>query len=106
MSYLTVAAIGFGVAVLVVVPSVMNGFSVEFRKKVRGTLSDLMVYGARPFSFPAEDCYLEIKDEAEKLRTQQSVLDQIYREMRAVPGIAEVSPYVENPALYKHRFGT
>lgn len=103
MSYLTVAAIGFGVAVLVVVPSVMNGFSVEFRKKVRGTLSDLMVYGARPFSFPAEDCYLEIKDEAEKLRTQQSVLDQIYREMRAVPGIAEVSPYVENPALYKHR---
>lgn len=103
LSYISVLIIGFSVIFLVVIPSVMNGFSVEFRNKVRGTLSDLMVWGPRPFSFPAEESYAAYRDPEERKAVQQELLNNIYRKMRDVEGVEEISPYVDNPALYKHR---
>lgn len=103
LSYIAVLIIGFSVIFLVIAPSVMNGFSEEFRNKVRGTLSDLMVWGPRPFSFPAEQSYEAYKDPEERKHVQQELLDEIYRKMRGVEGVEEISPYVDNPALYKHR---
>lgn len=103
LSYISVLIIGFSVIFLVVIPSIMNGFSNEFRNKVRGTLSDLMVWGPRPFSFPAEQSYGAYRDPEERKLVQQELLNEIYRKMRDVEGIEEISPYVDNPALYKHR---
>ena len=102
LSYVSIFVIAIGVWSLVVAPSVMNGFAAEFQAKVRGTLSDLMVWGPRPFSFPNESAYDQLTDERARRSRQLALLDQIYSELRSVPGIAELSPYVDNPALYKH----
>ncbi len=44
-SYVSVIGLAMGVALLVVVNSVMGGFSVEFQDRIRGTLSHLVVEG-------------------------------------------------------------
>jgi lipoprotein-releasing system permease protein len=103
LSYVSICIIAFSVIFLVIAPSVMNGFSAEFRAKVRGTLSDLMVWGPTPFSFPAPESYDSFKDPVERQKVQQQLLNEIYSEMKNVTGVAEISPYIDNPALFKHR---
>jgi lipoprotein-releasing system permease protein len=103
LSYVSVFIIAFSVIFLVIAPSVMNGFSVEFRNKVKGTLSDLMVWGPTPFSFPAPMSYENFKDPEERMAVQQQLLNEIYSEMRNVTGVKEISPYIDNPAIYEHR---
>jgi len=102
MSYLAMLVIAFFVSLLVWVPAIMNGFAHEFRSKVRGTLSDLMVWGPTPFSFPAPSSYVDITDKDKRLAFQESLLKEIYQGFENTPGVGAIAPYVENPALYKH----
>lgn len=102
ISYLAMFGIMSSVWILVVVPSVMNGFGEEYRAKVRGTLSDLMVWGGTPFSLPAPMSYDTIPNEKERIRVQRQILSEIYSNMKSVPGVQEISPYIENPALFKN----
>jgi hypothetical protein len=102
LTYIAVLFIGLAVALLVFAPSIMNGFSEEFLGKVRGTLSDLMVWGPRPFYFPAPPTYQDLGDTEQRRAAQRKHLEEIYKTFRSAPGVAEISPYIENPALYKN----
>jgi len=82
LSLVAVICLGISVAVLVVAPSIMNGFQTEFHKRIRGTLSDLTFASARPFGLP-EDAELEAA-------------------LGELPHVEAVAPYLENPALDKH----
>src|SRR6185503_10480142 len=82
LSLVAVLALSLSVWVLVIAPSVMNGFQVEFHKRVRGTLSDVSLYSGRPFDFPEDP------------RTITA--------LRTIPGVVAVAPYLENPALDRH----
>lgn len=83
LSLVAIAALGLSVFTLVIAPSVMNGFQVEFHKRVRGTLSDVSITSDRPFALPDDPAVI-------------TALEQ-------VPGVVAVAPYLENPALDKHR---
>lgn len=83
LSLVAIAALSLSVWTLVVAPSVMNGFQVEFHKRVRGTLSDVTISSDRPFSLPEDPPTVQA--------------------LEAVPGVKAVAPYLENPALDKHR---
>ena len=82
LALVAVAALMLSFAVLVVAPSVMNGFQVEFHKRIRGTLSDLSIASARPFEMPERP--------------------EIERALARLPHVKAVAPYLENPALDKH----
>ena len=75
VNFLSVAGVMMGVAVMIVVTSVMDGFQVKVREVLRGTLSHLMV---SPNPGPAED------------RTYEDVA----REIRKHPGVLATSPQV------------
>lgn len=83
LSLVAIAALALSVFALVIAPSVMNGFQVEFHKRVRGTLSDISISSDRPFSLPEDP--------------------DTVKAIEAVPGVVAVAPYLENPALDKHR---
>ncbi len=81
LSMIAVFALGAAVWALVLMPSVMSGFQEEFHRRLRGTLSDLTVWSARPFTLPddpAIETYLE-----------------------GLPNVVAAAPYLENPALNK-----
>ena len=82
LSLVAVAALSLSVAVLVVAPSIMNGFQTEFHARVRGTLSDLMLYSKKPFGLPEDE--------------------GIEQALAEVPHVRAVAPYMVNPALDKH----
>lgn len=82
LTLIAVVVLMFSFAVLVVAPSVMNGFQVEFHKRIRGTLSDLTISSARPFEMPERP--------------------EIERGLLRLPHVKAVAPYLENPALDKH----
>ncbi len=82
LSLVAVACLTFSVFVLVVAPSVMNGFQTEFHKRVRGTLSDLAIWSAKPFGLEHDP------------RTEA--------ELAQLPHVTAVAPYMDNPALDKH----
>lgn len=82
LALVAIAALMLSIAALVVAPSVMNGFQTEFHSRVRGTLSDLSIWGGRPFEI------------VEDPRTEAALLE--------VPHVKAVAPYLENPALDDH----
>ena len=75
VNFLSVAGVMMGVAVMIVVTSVMDGFQVKVREVLRGTLSHLLV---SPNPGPAED------------RTYEDVS----REIRRHPGVLATAPQV------------
>ncbi|MEN9762404.1 MAG: hypothetical protein RI906_2230 [Pseudomonadota bacterium] len=78
ISALSVAGIGLGVAALIVVLSVMNGFQKEVRDRMLGVLS-----------------HLEVLASGEALRDWQTVIDQARRDSRIVAG----APFVNGQAM-------
>jgi lipoprotein-releasing system permease protein len=82
LSLVAVMALSLSVWVLVIAPSVMNGFQTEFHRRVRGTLSDVTLYAGRPFDFDEDPATLA--------------------RLKAIPGVTDVAPYIENPALDRH----
>lgn len=80
--YAAVLFLAFSFGVLVFAPSLMNGFRVEFHKRIRGTLSDLTIASARPFEMPERP--------------------EIERALARLPHVKAVAPYLENPGLDKH----
>lgn len=79
ISYIAVGALGLGVAILIIVTSVMGGFQREFHKKIRGTLADISVDAKAFFG---------IKD-GPKLQERIS----------RVPHVVATAPYIENIVL-------
>ncbi len=75
VNFLSVAGVMMGVAVMIVVTSVMDGFQVKVREVLRGTLSHLIV---APNPGPAED------------RTYE----EVSREIRRHPDVLATSPQV------------
>lgn len=75
VNFLSVAGVMMGVAVMIVVTSVMDGFQVKVREVLRGTLSHLIV---SPNPGPAED------------RTY----DDVSREIRRHPDVLATAPQV------------
>lgn len=82
LSLVAVFILSLSVFVLVIAPSVMNGFQTEFHKRVRGTLSDVTISAGRPFDFD---------EDPETLKT-----------LKTMPEVTAVAPYIENPALDRH----
>jgi lipoprotein-releasing system permease protein len=78
ISALSVAGIGLGVAALIVVLSVMNGFQKEVRDRMLGVLS-----------------HLEVLASGESLRDWQLVIDQARRDSRIIAG----APFVNGQAM-------
>ncbi len=78
ISALSVAGIGLGVAALIVVLSVMNGFQKEVRDRMLGVLS-----------------HLEVLASGEALRDWQLVIDQARRDSRIIAG----APFVNGQAM-------
>jgi lipoprotein-releasing system permease protein len=79
ISYVATGVLMLGVAVLLIVTSVMGGFQREFHKKVRGTLSDESVESR---------VYFGITDAA-----------GLAAEIRKDPHVVATAPYVENIVL-------
>ncbi len=75
LSYIIALGMTLGIMLLVIVPSVMSGFSNEFHKKIRGTLSDVIVKSRRAFAMDETD----------------GVEDAVKR----IPGVIQTSPYLE-----------
>jgi len=74
-----VFALGAAVWALVLMPSVMSGFQEEFHARLRGTLSDLALWSARPFSIPDDPA--------------------ISTYLAGLPNVAAVAPYLDHPGL-------
>ncbi len=81
LSLVAVLALGAAVWALVLMPSVMSGFQEEFHRRLRGTLSDLTLWSARPFALPDDPA--------------------IERYLEGLPNVVASAPYLENPVLNK-----
>jgi lipoprotein-releasing system permease protein len=79
VSYAAISVLALGVAVLLVVTSVMGGFQREFHKKIRGTLSDISVESGYYFGITDAPALAE--------------------EIRKEPHVLATAPYVENIVL-------
>lgn len=79
ISYIAILGMGLGVAVLVIVNSVMGGFQREYQSKLRGTASDVTV-----------DCHVfwGIRN-----------WEQLDAVLHRVPGVAATAPEIENIVL-------
>lgn len=80
-----VIAVAFGVFALVTVLSVMEGFKVETRRHIRGSLAHLVIRG------PSDAAMIESED-----------FDQLVRDVDHVAGVA---PFVRAAGLYKTHAG-
>ncbi|MEZ6231344.1 MAG: ABC transporter permease [Candidatus Brocadiaceae bacterium] len=83
ISFFAVAGIAVGVMTLIVVLSVMNGFDQELRKRIRGTLSHIII----------------LKGGLYGLENHKQVIDTI----KTFEHVAACAPYVEGPALIRLR---
>jgi lipoprotein-releasing system permease protein len=83
LAVVAIVALALAVIALVLAPSVMNGFQAEFHGRVRGTLSDLRLWSEQPFA---------VKRDAD-----------VESRLESIPGVVAVAPYLETPALDKHR---
>lgn len=101
LTFLAIFVIMSATTILIVAPSVMNGFSREFLKKVRGTQSDMKIWGPRPFTLPNPAIFENLEDLDEREEKQLEILDEITTTIQGIKGVEAISPYVENPALYK-----
>jgi len=83
LNLLCVLAVALSVMVLIVVLSVLWGFDREFRARIRGTLSDIVVDN----------------------RWGEGISDyeELQRELEAVHGVKATAPYIEQLVLVSHR---
>jgi len=84
VSYVAACVLPLGVAVLIIVTSVMGGFQQEFHKKIRGSLADVSAKSKE---------YFGIEDP-----------DGLMREAEAFPHVQEAAPFVETIALLDTQF--
>lgn len=73
----SILGVGLGVASLLVVQTVMNGFGEEHRLRIRESFGDCQVLGAAPIEQP----------------------EALAKQLSARPEIASAAPYAEGPAL-------
>lgn len=85
LTYLIMVQMTVGIMLLVIVPSVMTGFSQEYRKKLRSTLSDVTVESRKAFGI----------DEKE---------DGVEAGALGIEGVAATSPYLETIAIVDDPF--
>src|ERR1700723_2119078 len=82
ISWFSLIGIGLGVATLIVVMSVMNGFRVELFQRVLGLNGHFNIYAM----------------EGGQLHNFEPIEDRI----RKIPGVLSVSPTIEGQALVTH----
>lgn len=73
----SILGVGLGVASLLVVQTVMNGFGEEHRLRIRESFGDCVVIGSQPIANP----------------------DALIATLRADPAVLGATPYAEGPAL-------
>jgi lipoprotein-releasing system permease protein len=76
----SILGVGLGVASLLVVQTVMNGFGEEHRLRIRESFGDCQVLAAAPLERP----------------------EALAKQLAARPEVAAASPYAEGPALARH----
>ena len=76
----SILGVGLGVASLLIVQTVMNGFGEEHRLRIRESFGDCQVTGAAPIERP----------------------EALAKELAASPEVASASPYAEGPALARN----
>lgn len=79
ISYIAIGVLALGVAILIIVTSVMSGFQREFHKKIRGSLADIAVESKQYFGI-------------EDVETLQATIEK-------VPRVTATSPYIEHIVL-------
>jgi lipoprotein-releasing system permease protein len=82
--YFSIAGVAIGIMVMIVVTSVMGGFSRDLRTRIRGMQADLVVIPATPNVF--------LRD-----------YDQLCEEIRKIPGVQGCSPRIEWKAWLQFR---
>ena len=82
--YFSIAGVAIGIMVMIVVTSVMGGFSRDLRTRIRGMQADLVVIPATPNVF---------------LRDYNTLCDEI----RKIPGVKGCSPRIEWKAWLQFR---
>lgn len=85
LTYLIMVQMTVGIMLLVIVPSVMTGFSQEYRKKLRSTLSDVTVESRKAFGIDEEK-------------------DGVEAGILGIEGVAATSPYLETIAIVDDPF--
>jgi lipoprotein-releasing system permease protein len=76
----SILGVGLGVASLLIVQTVMNGFGEEHRLRIRESFGDCQVTGAAPIERP----------------------EALAKQLAASPEVASASPYAEGPALARN----
>jgi lipoprotein-releasing system permease protein len=76
----SILGVGLGVASLLVVQTVMNGFGEEHRLRIRESFGDCLVIGATPIAQP----------------------EALAKQLAARPEVASATPFAEGPALARH----
>lgn len=76
----SILGVGLGVASLLIVQTVMNGFGEEHRLRIRESFGDCQVTGAAPIEQP----------------------EVLAKQLAASPEVASASPYAEGPALARN----
>ena len=76
----SILGVGLGVASLLIVQTVMNGFGEEHRLRIRESFGDCQVIGAAPIERP----------------------EALAKQLAASPEVASASPYAEGPSLARN----
>lgn len=88
-TFMALVVVAFGVGILILIFSVMEGFRSEMRDRIRGTSSEIKVQSTR---------YIDLEDP-----------DRVAAIIETVPGVRATAPYVETLTLYRDErelFGT
>lgn len=104
ISLMSVLGVAIGVAALVVVMGVYNGFTSDIRDKILGANAHVTLLSADPAIFdPVERTQsasgTEEEDGAEAGTEQASPLASVLAEVQAVPGVKAATPYIYTEVL-------
>lgn len=104
ISLMSVLGVAIGVAALVVVMGVYNGFTSDIRDKILGANAHVTLLSADPAIFdPVERTQsasgTEEEDGAEVGTEQASPLASVLAEVQAVPGVKAATPYIYTEVL-------
>lgn len=104
ISLMSVLGVAIGVAALVVVMGVYNGFTSDIRDKILGANAHVTLLSADPAIFdPVERTQsasgTEEEDGAEAGAEQASPLASVLAEVQAVPGVKAATPYIYTEVL-------
>src|SRR5438067_989068 len=86
LAMICIVSVMLGVATLIVVNSVMSGFSTKLKQRIHGLMSDVVIEAGSFDGFP---------DAEGKMR--------LIRESPAGPHVAAMTPVVEVPAMIQYR---